>query len=471
MISAECMTNKEPIQTDNSEKDLIESLQEAFRRDEGDEELRHILADKHPLDIAAVMKEFHPSQMLKVFSLLDDACAMQVLDRADAKTTHLLAEKIPLARIAHFLKELPNRKTARTLAQSAPATAQSLLQKLEVDDPEDMQEIRRLLSYTENTAGRMMTHNFVQLAPAMPIQEAFETLRKSEPTAETASDLFVTEPVAHSDGSKVRLVGVVSLRELMRARFETRARSHLLVQNIMSTNPVTVDVNAAQNNVAMLMSKYHFLSLPVIDRDGTLAGVIQVDDVIDMLDEEQVSGDAAEIERSSPVHLARLRVPWLLGTMGIELCAGLVIHHFDDVLKRIILLASFMPIISAVSGNVGLQAAAIVVRGLGTGHIALGTWTRQLVKEFLTTALMAVICGVVLGGIGMFWSKHVYFGLVIGGAMASSMLTAACMGTLIPILSKKLGFDPATTAGPFETAFQDIVGFGVFLWLASHWLQ
>jgi magnesium transporter len=159
--------------------------------------------------------------------------------------------------------------------------------------------------------------------------------------------------------------------------------------------------------------------------------------------------------------------------MLLELFAGLIIAGFADVLQRVILLASFMPVISAVSGNVGLQAAAIVVRGLDTGHVTLREWRRHVGREITTSLIMAASCGLMLGCVGIVWSRHIPFGIVIGGALTCSMLTAGLMGTLIPMLSKRLGFDPATTAGPFETAFQDVIGFGVFLWLASvleHWL-
>jgi magnesium transporter len=173
------------------------------------------------------------------------------------------------------------------------------------------------------------------------------------------------------------------------------------------------------------------------------------------------------MDRRSPAQVAKLRVPWLLDTMGIELFAGLVISHFDAVLQQVILLASFIPVISAVSGNIGLQAAAIVARRLDTGHVTLKHGWRQISKELTTALLLAAVCGVVLGTVGAVWSRHLPFGLVIGGAMTCSMLTAAFMGTIIPMLSKRLGFDPATTAGPFETAFQDVISFAVFLWLAS----
>jgi magnesium transporter len=177
------------------------------------------------------------------------------------------------------------------------------------------------------------------------------------------------------------------------------------------------------------------------------------------------------MERRTPAQIARLRLPWLMGTMAIELGAGLVIARFDRVLTQIILLASFMPVISAISGNVGLQAAAIVVRGLDTGHVSLQRWGQQVGKELQTALLMALTCGLVLGTVGAVWSQRVPFGIVIGVALTCSMLTAGFMGTVIPMLSKRIGFDPATTAGPFETAFQDVVGFAVFLWLASLLLE
>jgi magnesium transporter len=182
---------------------------------------------------------------------------------------------------------------------------------------------------------------------------------------------------------------------------------------------------------------------------------------------QAVGADAAAMEDASPLTAAKMRVPWLMATILLELGAGVVISHFGGVLKRIILLASFMPVISAVSGNVGLQAAAITVRGLDTGEMSLKSRGKALLKEAATSLLMALACGTVLGIIGLIWSRHILFSVVIGGALVCSMLTAGLMGTIIPMLSKKLGFDPAATAGPFETSFQDIIGFGVFLSLAT----
>jgi magnesium transporter len=242
----------------------------------------------------------------------------------------------------------------------------------------------------------------------------------------------------------------------------------------MMPEPITVTVDTDQETAANLISKYDLAALPVLDRRGYLAGIVTVDDVIDVLVEnfnedylKLVGSDAEEMERRTPLQVARLRLPWLMGTMAIELIAGIVIERYNHVVVVVPLLTSFMPVISAISGNVGLQAAAIIVRGLDTGHVSLSGVGRAVRKEVLTALIMAVFCGIVLGIIGVVWSRRLTFGLVIGGAMTASMLTASIMGTVIPMLSKRLGFDPATTAGPFETAFQDVIGFGVFLWLAS----
>ena|SRR5215472_1003782 len=176
---------------------------------------------------------------------------------------------------------------------------------------------------------------------------------------------------------------------------------------------------------------------------------------------------AAEMSRRTPTEVARLRLPWLLGTMVIELVAGMIIARFDAVLRDVILLASFMPVISAVSGNVGLQAAAIVVRGLDTGHISLERWAHAVRHELLTALAIAGVMGSAVTIIASLWSHRLLFGVVVGLAMLCAVLTAGLLGTLIPMLSARLGFDPATTAGPFETAVQDVIGFTVFLWTAT----
>jgi magnesium transporter len=313
-----------------------------------------------------------------------------------------------------------------------------------------------------------MTPAFVSVAPDLRADQTIVALRLVAEKAEHISYVYVLDPNEH-------LLGVLPFHRLVLSPPER------LVRDLMAINPIRVRADADAAIAARLLRDRNLLAVPVVDAEDRLLGIVTVDDAADLLEEEleddylrQAGTDAEAMEQRNPIQVARLRLPWLLGTMVIELFAGLVISHYDGVLQRVILLASFMPVISAVSGNVGLQAAAIVVRGLDTGHVSTQRWKKQVTKELASTLVMAAACGLVLGTVGAMWSRHLQFGLVIGVAMTSSMLTAGFMGTVIPMLSQRLGFDPATTAGPFETAFQDVVGFAVFLWLASvleHWLH
>jgi magnesium transporter len=217
------------------------------------------------------------------------------------------------------------------------------------------------------------------------------------------------------------------------------------------------------------VAKYDLVTVPVVDGQHRLVGTIAVDDVIDILHEEasedifRIAGsDAAELERRSPRQIALMRLPWVLLTLLIELCAGVIIHYFDKTLSRVILLASFMPVIQAISGNTGLQSVTMVVRGLATGQVQLVRWWEPLRRQMQTSSILGGVCGVVVGTIGWLWHSPA-FGFIVALSMFISVNLSGLAGTTIPMLSKRLGFDPALTAGPFETAFQDVLAL-------LHWL-
>jgi len=184
-----------------------------------------------------------------------------------------------------------------------------------------------------------------------------------------------------------------------------------------------------------------------------------------------VGSGAEEMERRSPARIALLRLPWVLITLLLEMVAGVVIYQFDKTLSQVILLASFMPIISALSGNTGLQSAAVVIRGLATGHIQLNKWWDPIWRQIQTTLIIGAVCGIVLGVIGAYWHGKVLFGVVVGVSMFISINISGFVGTATPMISRSFGFDPAMTAGPFETAFQDVVGITIFLSIATMLLQ
>lgn len=439
------------------QEQLFTSIQDAIAaRDRG--QIAILAAEFGPAGWAALAPTLEPDD---ISTLIDALSVDQVQDLLEALSPRQAAE---------VLSGLAHAHAADLLESMAPDDATDVMEAMpaHVSDrilvqmqPAEAAELRELLGYPSESAGGIMTPSFVSIAPTLRVDQAVAALRRVAEEAETLSYLYVLDDDEH-------LLGVLPLHQLV---FEHGDRP---IRELMITDPARVLVTEDATTAARLLRDLDLLAIPVVDAENRMLGIVTIDDASDLLEDEladdylrQAGTDAEAMELRSPAQIARLRLPWLLGTMGIELCAGLVIARFDQVLTRVILLASFMPVISAISGNVGLQSAAIVVRGLDTGHVTLGRWRAQVGKELATTLLMAIACGSLLGIIGAIWSGHPPFGVVIGLAMTCSMLTAGFMGTVIPMLSKRVGFDPATTAGPFETAFQDVVGFAVFLWLAS----
>jgi magnesium transporter len=415
------------------------------------EELADLLLGLDAHSLAQLVARFGQDEVAELLAELDSQDAARLL------------LKLSRAQAADVLEEMPPDDAADVLEELPPHQAETLLTEMEQDRA---RALKGLLAYPPGTAGSLMTPECIVVRPDLTAQEALAVIRRAAEDAETVHYVYVTDPDTQ------RLLGVLSLYKLVFSRPDT------LVRDLMTRDVVKVRADAPQEEAARLVQRHDFVSLPVVDAEDRLLGIITVDDVLDVIREEftedyarLVGTDAEAMARRSPLEAARLRLPWLLVTLGVELCAGFVISRFDEVLTRVILLASFMPIISAISGNVGLQAAAIVVRGLDTGHVTLKGWWAAVRKEAVTAAVLAVVVGSILGTIGVLWSGRPSFGLVIGAAQMTAMLTAGLMGTLFPLVSKRLGFDPATTAGPFETAFQDVVGFAVFLWLASQLLH
>lgn len=448
-------------------EELLDGLEKAVRQKDVDTvAIARLVKDHEPADIALALEELEPENAETVFATLEDECAAAVLCMLAPVLTTTIAGKLDMDRFNRFVELLPNDDAAALLTEQSKKVIQKAAAERAISRSVTRRAVRNL-DYPEGTAGRMMTTNYIRLAPSMTASEALEQVRRTDPDENFPNDMCVVEQI-NGESARERLLGVISIRDTLMAAPDQK------IQDLMAEHIVCVTADTESTSAARLLSKHKFLSLPVTDDDGYLVGVIPSEDLMQVTlarlyerYSRTVGTDAAAMEKMSPAQAAKTRVPWLLGTMVIELGAAVLIDHFDAVLMQVILLAAFMPVISAVSGNAGLQAAAITVRGLDSGEMSLAAGRKTLLKETSTTFLMALACGAVLGLIGGFWSRHVMFGVVIALALICSMMTAAFMGTLFPIVSKKLGFDPATTAGPFETAFQDVVGFGVFLGLAT----
>lgn len=458
-------------QRNESPNNLVTALQGALRKplgSGGDLALMAALNERHPAEIVEAMDGLTLAEALAVFNWLDNARAAEVLDELDPETVRYLTDHAPPGRIVELLDRLPMDDAAEVVSEADPARAQTLLADLMARAPEDAAEVRRLLAYPDDSAGRLMTDKFAAVDPLMPAAQVMDYLRRNAEALETVNVVYVLS-------TDRRLLGVSPIRAVL------TAEATQPIREFMTAEPISVSPETDQQDAARIISRYDLLTLPVTDPTGRMLGIVTIDDTIDILIEEfdedylrSVGSDAEELERKSPAQIAWLRMPWILATMFIELLAGVVIHVFDATLTKFILLASFMPIISAISGNTGLQSAAIIIRGLSSGQVQLSHWRHAVARQVGTTLILGAVCALVLALIAGIWDRHWAFGLVVFLGMFASVNIAGVVGTCVPLLSKRAGFDPALTAGPFETAFQDVVGISIFLSLASvllHWLH
>jgi len=449
-------------QGDNQE--LATILRNALRKPlgvGGDLRLTAALSGKHPAEIVGAMDKLTLPETLAVFNWLDNERAAEVLDELDPESVRFITDNAPQGRIAELLDHLPMDDAAEVVSEADPAKVEGFLADLMARAPKDAEEVRHLLSYPHDSAARLMTDKFAAVHPDMSASHVMDYLRQHARSLETVNDIYIL-------GDGQILLGVSTIKEILTAGLNQPIRE------FMTPDPVSVSPETDQQDAARLISRYDLLTLPVTDGNGRMLGIVTIDDTIDVLvesfDEDflrSVGSDAEELERKSPVQIAMLRMPWIMATMFIELFAGFVIHFFNATLIKFILLASFMPIISAISGNTGLQSAAIIIRGLSSGQVQMHEWRHALARQMSTTAILGGACALVLSIIAGVWDGHFAFGLVVFLGMFASVNIAGVVGTCVPLLSKRAGFDPALTAGPFETAFQDVIGISIFLSLAS----
>ena len=439
---------------------LVESLRELL--DEGrDDELAARLPEAHAADVARLLAEAPQERRVPLFRLLNRAQAGEVLPQLDDQTLLELVQALDEKEVSQVLDTMAPDEAADVVEELPSEQAESILDLMQAEKSEEVQE---LLDYPDETAGRLMSPNVVAVADTATVAQALADIRKMAPE-EGSFEVFVVDAHRH-------LVGVAPLRRLLTADPASA------VGAIANADVVSVAPETDQEEVARIVDKYDLVAIPVVDRSNRLLGTISVENVVDIMRHEasedifrMAGSDASELDRRSPRRIALMRLPWILTTLLIELCAGVVIHYYDETLSRVILLASFMPVIQAISGNTGLQSVTMVVRGLATGHVQLQRWWEPLVRQVQTTSIIGVVCGAIIGVIGAVWHGTALFGLVVGVAMFVSVNLSGLAGTGIPMLSKRLGFDPALTAGPFETALQDVIGVSIFLSLATALLR
>lgn len=437
--------------------------------EKSDAALKNIIADLYDFDIAVIVDNLkEDDDAFYLFSLLDDETASEVILEINDDRREFITEKLSGRKISDIVSEMYSDDATDFVSELDTDVKDEVLENLDKFDNEDYHEVKELLSYDENTAGGIMGKEYISVHENKTVAEAIKEIQDKADDVDQFYNVWVV------DDENV-LKGIISLKRFIIALKEPDR----LIKDIMTTDVISVEASTDQEEVAKIFQSYDLVSMPVVDASNKVIGKISVDDVMDVVEEEysenvaRMAGtDAEELEKKSPFQIAKLRLPWLLVTLFIELIAVFVVQSHNEIIGKVILLAAFMPIISAISGNTGLQSAAIIVRGIDTGLVNISRWWEPLFRQFKTNLLIGSAVALVVGVLGFFLSDEnkILFGISVGLSMFISINIAGLIGTLSPMLSKKLGFDPALTSGPFETAFQDVIGISVFLTVATYLL-
>jgi magnesium transporter len=426
------------------------------------ESIARELAGLHPVDIAAALDRLDAATVARVLAGLDTETAADVIIHLEEHTLEDVLGILGAPTIAGITTELDSDDAADVVGALDTDKQARVLSELE---PAERREVEDLLQYTEESAGGIMASELVYVNQDAAVETAIEMVRAAADEVEEIHNVYVT------DKSR-RLTGVLPLRALVLARPHTR------VADIMEPDVVSVSTELDQEDVADVFRKYDLVAIPVVDPAGTLIGRITVDDIIDVIHEEadedfsRMAGTREEeIHEDSALRVSRIRLPWLvIGALG-GLASATLMRYFQVSLEKVLALAFFVPVITAMGGNVGLQTSTIIVRGMRSEHGLIEETGSRLLKEWRVSLTNAVILGAAVFVIVGWWLDDFGLALVVGGALATVILVAATLGTVMPFALRRVGVDPAVAQGPFVTTLNDVIGIFVYLGLASAFID
>jgi magnesium transporter len=426
--------------------------------------LLNLLQKQHPADIAHILGTLNDRERQASFSILVDRnsrLAMQALSELGPEDGGALLADRSAEDIARYVQELPSDDAAALIDYLPEELSASVLELMR---PKESVSVENLLEYPEQTAGRIMNPNVFALTEDLTVGEAITELQASR-DVEMVFYLYVVDVRRH-------LVGVVSLRRLLLVSPETP------LKRIMTTDLIGVRVDTDQEEVARQVASYNLLAIPVVDEENKLAGVITVDDVIDVIKDEAtediyrlagVSGD--ERVFTPPLESLRLRLPWLAVNLGTAFVAAAVVALFEGTIERVTALAVFMPVVAGMGGNAATQTLTVIVRGIALGELNWGNARKALLKEMTVGIGNGLAMGLLAAGAAWLLRGDPVIGMLLGAAMVLNMFVAATAGTLIPLGLRALKIDPALASSVFITTLTDVAGFASFLGLATIFLR
>ncbi|MGM0472008.1 MAG: magnesium transporter, partial [Bacillota bacterium] len=411
-----------------------------------------------------ILAETSDEETEVLLDLVSEEALADILAEVNYEVEKKLLRFLSNERLTNVLEAMYSDDVADLLGALNIGQSKELLASMQEEEAE---EIQRLLGYDEESAGGRMTTEYIVLKQEKTVEESIVKLRQIAPDAEMIYYIYVVN-------DKKELVGVLSMRELIVAAPQSK------IKEIMNTKVITVEVNQDQEEVAQIIAKYDLLAVPVVNQQGLLLGIITVDDIIDII-EQEATEDMYKMAGTSELNLADekpevisgliKRLPWLVILLFGNLLSGNVIQGFEKTLESVVALSFFIPVLMDMGGNVGTQSLTMVVRGLATGSIDKRNIKEHFFNEIKIGLNLAVILGGLISGVAFLWQGNPILGLVVGLAMFCTLLTAVIAGTAIPFIMDLLGADPAVAAGPFITTVIDASGLFIYFTLSTYFLQ
>lgn len=427
-------------------------------------ELKEMLAAMEPADIAYLFDDFPERNMPLLYRLLPKELAAEVFVELDADTQEMLIRGFSDSELKEVLDELYLDDAVDIIEEMPANVVKRIIMHTE---PEMRTRINEILNYPKDSAGSVMTIELVDLKEDMTVADAFTRIRRTGLDKETIYTCYVT------DKNRI-LMGTVSAKDLL------LADEDCIISDIMETSPICAYTHDDKEEVAMELSKYDLLAIPVVDKEQRLVGIVTVDDAIDVLQEEateDIEKMAAITPSEKPylktgiIDTCRQRIPWLLLLMISSTFTGKIISHYESALGELIILTAFIPMIMGTGGNSGSQSSVTIIRGLSLEEIEFKDIFKIIWKELR----VAVVCGVVLAVATYFkvlWldGADAMISMVVAVTLLFTILLAKLVGCVLPLLAKKVGFDPAVMASPFITTIVDALSLVVYFDIASRLL-
>ncbi|WP_292452338.1 magnesium transporter [Mesorhizobium sp.] len=423
--------------------------------------LKREVDDLHQSELGDVLEALHPEQRRALVELLGSDFDFSALTEVDEAIRLDIVDNLPNAQIAQAVQELDSDDAVYILEDLEKEDQDEILSQLPFTE---RIRLRRALDYPEETAGRRMQTEFVAVPPFWTIGQTIDYMREDKNLPERFSQIFVID-------TSFKLLGAIELDQILRTKRAVKVEE--VMHETLHAIPATMD----QEEAAREFEQYNLLSAAVVDENGRLVGVLTIDDVVDVIQEEaeedllRMGGVGDEELSDSVLATSRSRVPWLLVNLGTAFLAASVIGLFDRTIEHIVALAVLMPIVAGMGGNAGSQTMTVTVRALATRDLDIYNAARIIRRELGVGFINGVVFAVLIGMVAGFWFRDPNLGGIIAAAMIINMFAAALAGILIPLVLDRFKIDPAVASAVFVTTVTDCVGFFAFLGLATWWFR